>query len=604
MSGNNCRKGDAQNGADELSIPRRTVLQTLGAGVVGAGLVPLGAGQSTETCAVGPFEGTYSGATVTLSDLSGSQTRTKSSGQTPSTRPLHPTGGKTASTRGLNPSDSAQQLHGGSWWPDGELEIHTEYNGVNAEATRGGVPSDSQIATGLSEHVHALNQQIAVFDKDSGERIVQIPLEALWEEVLPEPDDGFVYGYPFVFDPRARYDRRRHRYVLAAVQYQPGITEDGEIIDRERLEEQAEDDEEESIGTLARPPKGYFVVAASATPDPTGRWHVYRVPPEDANGPDNRGLVDYPTLGLDRDAIYLTQNFFPGDASGVRVSMVALNKEQLYRGKPVTGHQFDDLGHPDSGSLDFTVQPAFQPYSGGRHGTYYLINNRFPTTEQTAPANQLTLWKLTDPLGDPSLRCFSVDVPAYTTPPAARQPGSDRRVDAVGRRLMNADFNPLTNSLWTAHATATDWNDDGTAVAAIRWYEIDVESNNVRQTGLFGSPDQSFFMPTIGTHGRSTMLVYNVSGPETYPRMDVAGRKRWSPENQLSDSATVQQGSSPYDYGGGETMRWGDYNGISVDPISRTFWTVSQYSPDVDIPPENDARDPYHTRIANVSFEH
>jgi hypothetical protein len=52
----------------------------------------------------------------------------------------------------------------------------------------------------------------------------------------------------------------------------------------------------------------------------------------------------------------------------------------------------------------------------------------------------------------------------------------------------------------------------------------------------------------------------------------------------------------------GDPLRWGDDNGVS-DPSSGRFWTVSQYSPETEIPPEADERDPYHTRIAEVSFD-
>lgn len=49
--------------------------------------------------------------------------------------------------------------------------------------------------------------------------------------------------------------------------------------------------------------------------------------------------------------------------------------------------------------------------------------------------------------------------------------------------------------------------------------------------------------------------------------------------------------------------RWGDYSGVSVDPAAGTFWTVSQYSPAIDIPVAGDERDPYYTRVAKVAFD-
>ena len=114
----------------------------------------------------------------------------------------------------------------------------------------------------------------------------------------------------------------------------------------------------------------------------------------------------------------------------------------------------------------------------------------------------------------------------------------------------------------------------------------------------------SYFIPTIESDGDSTIITHNLSGPDTYPSMAVAGRTEGYIRNKLEDSIVVEEGKSPYDYGEGyDVMRWGDYNGISVDPRTGTFWTVSQYSPDIDIDPAAKKRDPYHTRIAELSFD-
>ncbi len=610
--------GDGRNDGTEDSwvLDRRSVLQLGGIGIAGVGALGTSSGVAgaATNCADGPFERAYSGETIVLSELPSAETLDPTASVDRSTNPLAPLSetereARRALLEGQQPSRNAQRADAVPQRPDGDrLRVGTEYDGVNAEGTRGGVPSDSQIATGWGEHIHALNRQVAVIDKRSGKQRLKVRLEDLWEPVIPEPEGGFVSGSPFVFDPRARYDRNRDRYVLAAVQFQQGIAADGSIIDREEIEERADGpgrDENEGSTTEndPRPPKGYFVVAVSAGSDPTGKWYVYRLPPEDAEGPDNIGLVDYPALGLDRDALYLTQNFFPNDGSDVRVSMVTLDKATLYNGRAVTAHHFDNLDNPTDGYTDFTVQPALQPFSGGRDGTYYMVNSVFPEDQDAPLASTLTVWEVTDPVDDPALECFVVNVDPYTTPPNARQPNTETRIDSVGRRLMNADYNSATGSLWTAHATAIDWNGDGTLVSAIRWYEIDPRSHTLRQSGIYGEPGRSYFFPTVGSNGDTTVIAHNASGPATFPRMDVAGRTTDFVENQLEDAEVIEEGESRYDYGEeSDVMRWGDYNGVSVDPWTGRFWAVSQYSPEENVPPEAERRDPYHTRVAEVSF--
>ncbi|MFC7044085.1 hypothetical protein ACFQH6_00455 [Halobacteriaceae archaeon GCM10025711] len=44
-------------------------------------------------------------------------------------------------------------------------------------------------------------------------------------------------------------------------------------------------------------------------------------------------------------------------------------------------------------------------------------------------------------------------------------------------------------------------------------------------------------------------------------------------------------------------MRWGDYNGITIDPDDGSYWVISQYAS------EEQTLQTYQTRIANVDFE-
>lgn len=589
--------GDHTDQADSTArhvLRRRTLLKAAGAGVGGLTLGGVIGGASAKNgCARGPFESSYEPGTVNVGQIRAELAKGTDAGSMASASP-----GAT--------DDTAAETTGGADFQEstaGEdtLNVLTEYDGVNSLETRGGVPSDSQVAVGDGQLLHVLNRNIAIYNKDSGRREQFFRLERLWEPVIPEPDGGFVFDVPFVFDPRARYDRNHDRYIICATQFQFGLTDSGDVIDREDLEEQAglkegSDEDSEAITQASRPPRGWFLVAVSATSNPNGRWYVYRIPPEDADGVDNIGLVDYPTLGFDQDAIYLTQNFFSAEFD---VTMVALDKAAMYAGEEVTAYHFDHMRDPDADGFTFTVQPAQQPFSGGSDGPFYLVNSDFPASFP-GPTGTLTLWELTDPLDDPSLECFTLDVDPYTYPLPARQPESDSVIDTLGTRVMNADYND--GSVWTAHSTTIP-GEGGRPVAAIRWYEIDAASRSVVQSGTYGTPQRSTFMPTIGSDGDSTVIVHNVSGPDTYPRMDVSGRTADHTTGELEDSIVVEEGKSKYDALARAEERWGDYNGVSVDPSTGTFWTVSQYSPDIDIPVEEDERDPYFTRIAEVTFE-
>lgn len=571
-------------------LTRRRLLRTTGVslGALAAGGVSTGvtAAESDVDCARGPFEATYEAGTVNVGEIRSDQ----ASGEgPPSLGAASPTDADGADADRQPPRKNAQES---TETADGTLSVVREFDGVDSLETRGGVPSDSQVAVGNGKLIHALNRDIAIYNKASGKRQAQFRLERLWEPVIPEPEGGFVSGVPFVFDPRARYDRNHDRFIVAATQFQEGITADGNSISREDLEEAAQENEEPyDPDTVSRPPKGWFVVAVSATSNPNGKWYVYRIPPEDAGGVDNSGLVDYPTLGHDAEAVYLTQNFF---GAAFDVTLVTLDKDDLYAGEPVTAHHFDQMQDPAEGApFTFTVQPAQQPFSGTGE-PFYMVNSGFTS-------DALTVWELTDPTDDPELSCQPVEVGSYASPPVARQKGSDSFIDTIGSRLMNADYDD--GSLWTAHAVAYDWNGDGTQVAAIRWYELNPSAGTLVQSGVYGEPGRSYFMPTLGADNGRMILSHNVSGADIYVRMDVAGRIEQTPGGELAGSVVVQPGESGYNALAGPVERWGDYNGVSVDPSTGRFWTVSQYSPDIDIPVDDPQRDPYATRIAEVTFD-
>lgn len=140
----------------------------------------------------------------------------------------------------------------------------------------------------------------------------------------------------------------------------------------------------------------------------------------------------------------------------------------MYAGHPVTAYHFDGMSDLNVDGVTFTVQPAQQPFSGGSGRTFYFVNSGFQVPFP-GPTKTLTLWELTDPLDEPSLECFTLNVDPYVYPLSARQSGSDSLIDTLGTRVMNADYDD--GSLWTAHARAIPGR-DGRSVSGIRWYEM------------------------------------------------------------------------------------------------------------------------------------
>lgn len=392
------------------------------------------------------------------------------------------------------------------------ISVGTGFDGWESSALMN--PSDANIAVGRDKAVLAANVRWGIYDKSSGNRQFQVALDDWFSPVI-DPDDTFV------FDPKALYDHHQDRYILMAV----GRKSSSE---------------------------GSWLVAVSDDDNPFGTWWLTRIP-------HNDGWVDYPELGVDQNGIYLTGNIFEGGFKYSR--LVIVDKTPLYNGNSFTYWWYNKLKNPD-GSDAFTVQPTLGMTPSG---TQYLVNSKFNN------GNSLTLWELRNPTSSPRLSKQSVSVSSYSLPPDAEQPNTSATLETVDARLMNAVYE--NGSVWTAHSISYDWDDDGDASAILKYYEIDVNNKSVAQSRGWGRPGADYFFPTIASNAEtSTMIVYNESGPNVNPRIEVVGRTKGFRKSDFEDVALIKRGESAYRFN-----RWGDYNGIVVDPTNLHYWTSSQY---------------------------
>jgi hypothetical protein len=521
----------------------------------------------------GPFKKTYEAKPVTTTTFcggdggdTGPRTREGSAEEIPRNQPA---GGSNAPGGGPNPSQRA--VRGNA------IEVAQDYDGLGAIDARGVVPSDAQLGTGPSHHVEAINSRWAIIDKESGEQTCEITLDEWFTNVSPfisndNPGEGFFVDY-IIFDSQVQYDRQYDRFLLACVDFNLNTGE------------------------------GAMLLSVSDDSDPNGTWYNYRIPPI----PQQRGktgLVDYPQLGHDDDAVYLTENFFPGPFT--QATMALLDQQDLTGGGTATAYHFTDLRNPD-GSLAFTLQPATQPNLSGEYDdTFHLLNSRFFQGET------LTLWDVeynSASEASPTIANSALGVQPYHNPPNAKQPDTEEKIDMGDTRLMNTSYDVATGHLWTAHTI-----NGGKA----RWYEVDPDTDSVVQSGNFKRAGYPTFFPTIAAQGGNATFVYNTASPRKgrnpgYASIEAAGRTADFQQGLMEDYEVVREGVDDYDYvnpgeddNGPQTMRWGDYNGVSIDPDGEGIWIVSQYAstPDaVEGAPETIRDDYYTTRIAEVVFE-
>jgi hypothetical protein len=161
-------------------------------------------------------------------------------------------------------------------------EVTNEYFGMRMfEAGTSYIPPDTCGAAGPGHFVSVVNVKLGVFDKVSGNRLYDIPLETFFA----------VTG---MGDPRVTYDHHAGRYFLLV-----------------------------ASGTR-------IYLAISLTDDPTGAWFKSYI--ETAIGSDVGRWPDYPTLGFDQHGYYIAALMVPSP-----MTIWAIDKAPLLTATPSMG---------------------------------------------------------------------------------------------------------------------------------------------------------------------------------------------------------------------------------------------------------------------------
>jgi hypothetical protein len=157
------------------------------------------------------------------------------------------------------------------------------------------------------------------------------------------------------------------------------------------------------------------------------------------------------------------------------------------------------------------------------------------------------------------------------------QPGTDRRLDAQGDKIMaRLVYRRLANreSIVAVHSVNTSAGAGG-----VRWYEFSVDHNrkvSLRQQGTY-APDNFFrwmASPAIDKTG-NIGIGYSFGGTPNFAGQRFAGRLAADPLGVLSLRETILVDGEASQT---NTLRWEDYAQTGVDPTDDcTIWYVGDY---------------------------
>ncbi len=429
--------------------------------------------------------------------------------------------------------------------------LQTSFVG-NAENDCGNsTPSDQAIAVGDgSEPILQVNQNCISVWSPSGTRLLG-----------PKTLQAFagLAASAYVFDPRALYDWRNHRFIVAFG--------DSDLLNN-----------------------SYYDIAVSQSDDPTGLWYVYRfVTPS-----QNQVYNDFIRLGQDRQGVYLASNLFPmvGSCCGPYMweEWVLLPKSLLYSGGSL--NYWFLTGMQANGQYTDSTQPAnvWSPYDNPR--AEFLINSyniNFGEGNCSNGCGGLIVWALSNQFGwlngilfPPLLTGVGSGSFSYYLPPNASQPGAPNSIETLDTRITGQ----VTYSGGFLYAALTtgdnNWSD-------IHYYKVApflgnenancngdsandcpqmVSATTVDAKYISGAGNFYFFpTPQPDLEGNVT-IVYNFSGPNCancYPSVGYVTDRATQP----SYSSVFLDSGTLLGTGGARYMQssWGRYTAAAPAKI-------------------------------------
>lgn len=454
-------------------------------------------------------------------------------------------------------------------------------------------PPDQALCAGNGFVVTSVNDVLGIYDR-SGTRLVgPVDLNTFYS-YAPAIDRSNGSRGPTLTDPICYFDTDTQRWFHVVLTL-------------------------DHVGTTANlSGTNHLDIAVSQTADPTKSWNIYRLPVQNngTQGTPNHGcdggfcLGDYPHIGADANAIFLTTNEFAVFGGGFYGAQIyAISKRALASGAASPNVVLWNGGDPSIPAPAFTVWPATSPaaqYDSSAGGTEFLLSSD-AVFYDSGESSEVWVWSVYNTSAidyspaSLALNVMQVGVQPYAVPSSttAQKPGNTPLRDCVAdpscaplvgsstysfstpRRLAVNDSRMqqvtyANGKLWGALDTdVLQGAGHGTGIA---YFVLNPHSGVVHANGTLSLPDASLSYPAVGvTSSGRGVIAFTVAGPNDYPSAGYAGLDAKIGAGTVHIAAA---GAGPWDgFSGIPTLsnraRWGDYGAAAVDGDS--IWLASEY---------------------------
>ena len=399
-------------------------------------------------------------------------------------------------------------------------------------------PSDNSLAVGPDHVFQIVNSQFAIFTKTG------VPLRG------PTATNALFAGFGGVCEERpngdavVRYDQLADRWLVVMPIFRRAV----------------------------KPSNTYAMCyAVSTTADPLGTYHRYWF--------ERPLFPDYPRPAVWPDGYYLPTS--TGD-DVIEKHVCVADRVRMLQGLPATeqcvviaGVNFLNTADLDGQTLPPTGAPNIIMATGGTQ----LHND--------VEDDGIYVWKMSVNWQQPNLTTIAGPLKINVAPyrylcggqltSCVPQPGTDRRLDAQGDKIMaRLVYRNIggRESLVAVHSVDTAAGGGG-----VRWYEFRLDQHRdpyLHQQSTY-APDGLYrwmASPAIDKQG-NIAIGYSFGGTPHFPGQRIAARLAADPPGQLTFRETVLAEGEAAQL---NTLRWEDYTQTAMDPVDDcTIWYVGDY---------------------------
>jgi hypothetical protein len=454
----------------------------------------------------------------------------------------------TPATRSAN--DLSPSFVGGGVTP---LLVRSVDGLTSAQSSEDWTFPDQAIATDLSYVMEGVNSAVAIYRASTG--ALQYGPYSAQSFFAPVYHAGDTFTTPQMY-----YDVMRDRWIVAFL-------------------------ERDASATFSYIDIAVSVSNSPTQPNPGGQYYIYQQSTSyfEPTGSEPSYCLNL-TMGVDYWGLYFTCTNFRGAFGSVFVgnTMYAVNKGPMMTGATTNSWYVNDAFQVNGG-------PAYRLSASTEEGVQDA--EFFVSTDSAfgGPSSNLAIcaWTNLNNIATtmPTVTCQNVNLGlSYTDPLPVRQLGSPGKLTpGYGENQVYYK----AGRLYLAQTTALGGDHDGVYWAEVQPQLTTKAAHNpqwingaiVTQAGYldYGSSYDVFIPTIIGTDENDIALVYNLSGPGIYPKIELTGRKATDAPGTLGQSGghvTVVSGTH-------SALDWGGYSAcaISLNSVTRGgIWCSGQYT--------------------------